>query len=144
MENTKEELKSLIAVDESDLSEKAVALTSGFAVNTGVHLTLLHVLEDVIRYDQVPETWVYHLREEKAKELLEKLKKIAEKNGVKHVDTKIAVGPVAEEIVRIAEEDGFSTIVVGTAGAGGFKRMLMGSVAEKVVLHAHCPVVVIR
>jgi len=144
MDNTNHALKSLIAVDESVLSEKAVTLTSGFAVKTGVNLTLLHVLEDVIRYDEVPETWVYHLKEENAKTLLKKLKNIAEENGVKNIDTKIAVGPVAEEIVRAAEEGRFSTIVVGTAGSGGIKRALMGSAAKKVVLHAHCPVVVIR
>jgi nucleotide-binding universal stress UspA family protein len=137
-------LKTLIAVDGSEHSRKAVILTSRFSKKTGVEITLLNVLEDVIRYKEVPDTWVYHQREKQALKTLEELKKIAEENGAKSVQTKIAVGPVAEEVVRIAEEEGFSYIVVGTRGMSGFKRMLMGSIAEKVVLYSPCPVVIVR
>ena len=76
--------------------------------------------------------------------MLEEAKRLAEENGAKDVDTKIAVGPVAEEIVRIAEEGGYVSIIVGTKGKSLLKKLLMGSVAEKVVLYAHCPVVVVR
>ena len=145
MEEKKEKkLKSLVAVDGSEVSKKAVVLASRFAAKTGVHLTLLHVLEDVIRYDKVPETWNYYLREQQAKKILEEAKKLAEENGAKDVDTKIAVGPIAEEIVRIAEEDGYVSIIIGTKGRSLLKKLLIGSVAEKVVLYAHCPVVVVR
>ena len=137
-------LKSLIAVDGSEVSKKAVVLASRFAAKTGVHLTLLHVLEDVIRYDKVPETWNYYLREQQAKKILEEAKKLAEENGAKDIDTRIAVGPIAEEIVRIAEEEGYVSIIIGTRGRSLLKKLLMGSVAEKVVLYAHCPVVVVR
>ncbi|MDY6863003.1 MAG: universal stress protein, partial [Thermodesulfobacteriota bacterium] len=58
--------------------------------------------------------------------------------------TKIACGPISSEIVRIAEVEGFDVIVIGTRGLAGLKRMLMGSVAEDVVRHAHCPVIVVR
>ncbi len=145
MEEKKEkELKSLVAVDGSEVSKKAVVLSARFAAKTGVHLTLLHVLEDVVRYDKVPETWKYYLREQQAKKILEEAKKLAEENGAKSVDTKIAVGPVAEEIVRIAEEGGYVSIIIGTKGRSPLKKLLLGSVAEKVVLYAHCPVVVVR
>ncbi len=137
-------LKSLVAVDGSEVSKKAVRLSARFASKTGVHLTLLHVLEDVIRYDKVPETWRYYLREQQAKKILEEAKRLAEENGVKDVDTKIVVGPVAEEIVRVAEEGGYVSIIIGTKGRSPLKKLLLGSVAEKVVLYAHCPVVVVR
>ncbi len=137
-------LKSLVCVDGSDISKKAVALASRFASKTGVHLTLLHVLEDVVHYDKIPETWNYYLREQEAKKILEEAKRIAEENGVKDVDTKIAVGPVAEEIVRIAEEEGYVSVIIGTKGRSLLKRLLIGSVAEKVALYAPCPVVIVR
>ena len=144
MADNGEGLKTLIAVDSSEHSKKAVIQTSRFAAKTGVEITLLGVLEDVTRHKEIPDTWAYHQREKKALKILENLKKEAEKNGAPSVKTMTVVGPVAEEIVRVAEEEGFNYIVVGTKGESGFKRMLMGSVAEKVVKHAHCPVVIIR
>ena len=51
---------------------------------------------------------------------------------------------VADEIVKYAEDEGFDYIVVGTRGLSGLKRMLLGSIADKIVRHAHCPVIVIR
>jgi nucleotide-binding universal stress UspA family protein len=64
-------------------------------------------------------------------------------NGV-NCETKIAVGPVAAEIVRIAEEEGVTSIFMGSRGNRGLKRMLLGSVADDVIRHAHCPVTIIR
>ncbi len=137
-------VKALIAVDPSEHSKKAVVLSAKFAKKTGVKLTLLHVIEDVVSYKEIPDTWVHQQKAKKAQALLDELKKVAEEHGAKDVETKIAVGPVAEEIVRVGEEGEYDYIVVGTRGMSGFKRMLIGSVAEKVVLHAHCPVVVVR
>jgi len=139
-----QEVKALIAVDPSEHSKKAVVLSAKFAKKTGVKLTLLHVIEDVVSYKEIPDTWIHQQKAKKAQALLDELKKLAEEYGAPEVDTKIAVGPVAEEIVRIGEEGNYDYIVVGTRGMSGFKRMLIGSVAEKVVLHAHCPVVVVR
>jgi nucleotide-binding universal stress UspA family protein len=51
---------------------------------------------------------------------------------------------VAEEIVSLAEEIGAGLIVIGSRGVSGLSRVLIGSVADSVVRHAHCPVWVIR
>ena len=138
------EVRALVAVDPSEHSRKAVILSAKFVKKTGVKLTLLHVIEDVVSYKEIPDTWVHQQKAKKAQAMLDELKKLAEEHGAPYVDTKIAVGPVAEEIVRIGEEGNYDYIVVGTRGMSGFKRMLIGSVAEKVVLHAHCPVVIVR
>ena len=53
-------------------------------------------------------------------------------------------GRVAPGIVGLAEELGAGLIVMGSRGLGGIRRALMGSVSEKVVRHAHCPVLVVR
>ena len=144
MSDQDRQVRALIAVDPSEYSKKAVVQSAKFAKKTGVNLTLLHVIEDNVSYKEIPDTWAHQQKAKKAQALLDELKKEAEKYGAKNVETKIAVGPIAEEIVRIGEEGNYDYIVVGTRGMSGFKRLLIGSVAEKVVLHAHCPVVVVR
>jgi nucleotide-binding universal stress UspA family protein len=57
------------------------------------------------------------------------------------VTVKSATGLPAEELISAAA--GADMIVVGSRGAGGFKRLLLGSVSTQVTHHAHCPVVVI-
>ncbi len=139
-----QEVRALVAVDPSEYSKKAVIQSAKFSKKTGVKLTLLHVIEDTKSYREIPDTWAHQQKAKKAQALLDELKKLAEQYGAKDIQTKIAVGPVAEEIVRIGEEENYDYIVVGTRGMSTLKRMLLGSVAEKVVLHAHCPVVIVR
>jgi nucleotide-binding universal stress UspA family protein len=53
-------------------------------------------------------------------------------------------GGAPEEVVTLAEDIGVGLIVMGSRGRGGIRRALMGSVSERVVRHAHCPVLIIR
>ena len=46
--------------------------------------------------------------------------------------------------MRLSEELGVGTIVLGSRGLGAVRRALMGGVSESVVRHAHCPVFVVR
>jgi nucleotide-binding universal stress UspA family protein len=56
----------------------------------------------------------------------------------------VRVGSADDEILDLAREIEADMIFVGTHGATGVKRLLLGSVAESIVRHAHCPVVVAR
>jgi glycine betaine transporter len=51
---------------------------------------------------------------------------------------------VASEIVTLAQEESFDLIVIGTHGRTGIQHALLGSVAEKIVRRAHCPVLTVR
>lgn len=59
-------------------------------------------------------------------------------------EVEIATGHPAETIVRIAQEKGADLIVMGTHGRTGLQHVLLGSVAEKVVHLASCPVMTVR
>jgi nucleotide-binding universal stress UspA family protein len=59
------------------------------------------------------------------------------------VDIRAVAGLPADEILKSARAQGAEMIVVGSRGAGGFKKLLLGSVSVQVTHHAHCPVVVI-
>ena len=136
-------LKILVAVDGSDYSDLAVKRAGQYTRLAQVELTLLTVLEDVVSYKKVPNTPIYRERKKEAEKILRKAKKNLKDHGV-DCKTKTAVGPIAAEIVRIAEEEGVTSIFIGSRGHRGLKRMLLGSVADDVIRHAHCPVTIIR
>jgi len=81
--------------------------------------------------------------EDFAKAQLEQLaKELGRNNG--QVETRLTIGIPAEEIVEVANKDSVDLIVMGTHGWTGIRHMLLGSVAEKVLRMATCPVLVVR
>jgi nucleotide-binding universal stress UspA family protein len=75
------------------------------------------------------------------------LKEQAEKirsDGGKMAETHLRIGEPDKEILRTAEALGVGLIVMGSRGLGAINRMLVGSVSDSVVRHAHCPVLVMR
>jgi nucleotide-binding universal stress UspA family protein len=57
---------------------------------------------------------------------------------------RVAEGDAAKELIRIAADDAADVIVIGTHGRTGLARLVMGSVARNVMLHAHCSVLIVR
>jgi nucleotide-binding universal stress UspA family protein len=74
---------------------------------------------------------------------LEKLAKATRGGGVR-VATVLVEGPPAMAVIRVAKRKGAHLIVVGTHGRTGVQRMLMGSVAERIVRLSPCPVLTVR
>lgn len=136
-------LKVLVAVDGSEHSELAVKRAGQYTKLAEVDLVLVTVLEDVVSYTKIPNTLVYQERRKSAESVLRKAKKSLKEHGV-DCKTRLAAGPVAAEIVRIAEEEKVTSIFIGSRGLRGLKRMLLGSVADDVIRHAHCAVTIIR
>lgn len=60
------------------------------------------------------------------------------------LETRIVPGHPADAVVHLAEKEGYDLIVVGARGLSGVKRYLLGSVSEKTVRYAHCPVLVVK
>jgi len=60
------------------------------------------------------------------------------------VARRVEYGDPATEIVRVAADEGFDVIVVGSHGSGFVKRVLLGSVSQHLLHHAPCPVLVVR
>lgn len=138
-------MKFLACTDGSPYAEKAIKASAVAAKHSGYSLALLYVIEDVVSYAEFPDNPGFRLRKEKADKTLAKAKEIVEKVS-KDIECsiKIAHGPVSSEIVRIAVAGDFSAIFLGTKGIRGIKRMLLGTVADDVIRHAHCPVTVVR
>jgi len=137
-------MKVLVCTDGSELAEKALSFSVELAKKYKADLTVLHIVKHEVRADKIPED-EYGKVSRKAKEIIRKAKaKVSEAASNIKVMDRIAVGPVSREIVRIAEEEQFDMIVIGTRGLTGLKRMLLGSVADAVAHYAHCPVTIVR
>lgn len=136
----------LCPTDFSDASRRALELAVPLARQFGAEIYLLHVVPTVPRLEpsptyhfDVPE-YERHLREE-ARRQLETFGETVD--GVR-VHKLLADGDAAEGILRAVEEHRIDWIVIATAGRTGLGRAVFGSVAEKVVRRATCPVLVIR
>lgn len=78
-----------------------------------------------------------------ATEGLDAQKRTAEELGAVAVETVVGEGPAAAEIVRIAHERGCDLVVVGSHGRRPIVRALLGSVADRILRTAHCPVLIV-
>jgi nucleotide-binding universal stress UspA family protein len=75
---------------------------------------------------------------------LEDEKRTAIELGAVGVETLVVEGTPASEIVRVARDRFVDMIIIGTHGRGAFTRALLGSVADKVIRTASCPVLVVH
>jgi universal stress protein A len=78
-----------------------------------------------------------------AKDRLEREAARLSKKGVQ-TSTLMVDGPPQLEIAELARKEGVDLVIVGSHGRTGLKHIVIGSVAEGVVRHCHCPVLVIR
>lgn len=145
--------KILLATDGSEEAGAATRIAAELCEKAGSELHLVYVgphvahvgdLGPVILDPQVSEKAQGRLDQASQELLDEQVQAIAEAGGsVAEAYLRTEENPAAG-IVHLAEEIGASTIIMGSRGRGGIRRALMGSVAEDVVLHAHCPVLVVR
>lgn len=77
-----------------------------------------------------------------ARQSLEKF--VASFEGAGTITQKLAMGEASAAVLQVAEAGGFDLIVMGTHGRRGLPRLLMGSVAQKIVTRAHCPVLTVH
>jgi universal stress protein A len=139
----------LLPTDFSEYSAAARMYACAFADQFQAELHVLHVVQDLAPL--VPEPGaalappVDYLRELElnAKAMLERAIDPNWSVG-KTIVRVVRQGPPFLEIVRYAQETNIDLIVLGTHGRGGLAHMLLGSVAEKVVRKAPCPVLTVR
>src|SRR5262249_42407548 len=108
-------------------------------------LTLLHVIQ--LPAIALPDGAFYFPTtdiEPQIDATLAEWKKEVVVRGVHVVHTQRTIGLPHDEILKIAEEGSYGLIVIGTPGRTGLDHLLIGSVAERVVRRAPCPVLTVR
>ncbi|HET7500296.1 MAG TPA: universal stress protein [Kofleriaceae bacterium] len=136
----------LCPIDFSESSRRAVALAAELVARGGEGITLFHVIELPSTYSGSPP--LEGFREDfdrTSMRMLEDWARALRTRVSVPVTIRSKIGsPGARTLAFLDEDPTFDLVVMGSHGRTGLKRMLLGSVAEKVVRHARCPVLVAR
>ena len=140
----------LLATDGSDESKQATQAATELSRETGSEVHVVYVLPTPAQLighhlysDEIRESLIGGAERDAETFLKEQAEKI-NSDGGKVADTHLRSGDPDKEILRTAESLGVGLIVMGSRGLGSISRMLIGSVSDSVVRHAHCPVFVVR
>lgn len=133
----------LCPIDDSESAQHALRLAAMLARVEHARLTLLNVVELTLYAGRKPVQYIQYL-ERSASGLLDKA--LAEVRGtVPSAVARTATGsPGGQTLALLDEDPTIDLVVMGSHGRGGIKRVLFGSVAEKVMRYARCPVLVAR
>jgi len=132
----------LVAVDGSLYSEIALDQAISMATVCNSQLFAIHVVEAYPKHLESAPAFEDEIKKAGLK-FLEKVKKKAAQQNVS-CETILKVGGQPHEfIVKEAKKKGIDLIVLGTHGRSGLKKLFLGSVAQKVIGHAPCAVLVV-
>ena len=135
----------LLPTDFSETASHALDYARELAARFGADVHVLHVVAD-----PTPQDWAVGPAAGVVTDLLDMWRTDAERrlgevalDGVETVRA-IRVGHAFMEIIQYATDNAIDMIVMGTHGRGPVKHLLLGSVAERVVRKAPCPVLTVR
>ena len=139
----------LVPTDFSKHSHNALTYAAAFAEKFGAELYLLHVVQDLALF--IPEAVsvappVTPPIEQMTAAVREALDRAVRENdlGRLTVHCEVREGTPFYEIIQFARETNIDLIIMGTHGHTGLAHVLLGSVTEKVVRKAPCPVLTVR
>jgi nucleotide-binding universal stress UspA family protein len=134
--------KILLPTDGSEGAEAALEHALEIAEKYGAELHILYVAD--VRVDSTTDMWTNMLGqlEEMGKEATEEIAEKVEEAGVETV-TEVSRGIPHEEINSYVDENDIDLIIMGTHGRTGIDRILLGSVAEKVIRTSEKPVLTV-
>ena len=141
--------KVLFPTDFSDYANEAQALAIGIARDYGAELHVLHVIptpEMAVQFEPIAPVLDAGFFDELEKVARDELGKVLPEDAREDLGVVLALrrGAAFLEIVRYARDEGIDLITIATHGRTGLRHALFGSVAERVVRKAPCPVLSLR
>jgi nucleotide-binding universal stress UspA family protein len=150
-------MKILVAIDHSSISESVVQRSLSLAQPIQAEVILLTVVETPPAYFSsiaLPTGDLVGIQNFPDLELEAKLRAIAE-NLLNHYQsvftaakvqcqTRLEQGNARETICQVAKAENVDFLAIGSRGLGNLERLMLGSVSDYVVHHAHCAVIVVR
>lgn len=132
--------KILVPIDFSANSEKLLEFAAFFVQKFGASLTLLNVIENpLVSYEGFVNA---KFQEDMKRSMESKMEKIVEENKEMcgECATSVVLGDTVDTIIDTAKAH--DLVIIGTHGYRGIEKILLGSVAERVVKRSPCPVLV--
>ena len=136
--------KILIPTDGSEYTKAAIEKGLSLAKQMGAEVTTMYIVDQTSFINFPMDSTivsVYSLLEKEGKDAVDYVVNEGEKLGI-NVRTIVDEGSPSRKIIDASKD--FDLIVMGTLGRTGISKLLLGSVAERVVRFAKCPVLVIR
>ena len=145
--------KILLPTDGSKFAEKAANHAIWIASKSGAEIIVLNVIETSSLVGLPAEDLIVRIKEmlkEEGRRSLERISEMVteEEKELKIEDIKVNLkteeGSPADAILKTVEKEDIDLVVMGTSGKHGLDRFLLGSVTEKVVRSAKCPVLAVH
>ncbi|MEX2497352.1 MAG: universal stress protein [Wenzhouxiangellaceae bacterium] len=136
----------LVPVDGSENSLRAVRYALGIAAALDARIRLFYVFPvssvEIIGMAGMSRDDIEHAAQAAAQRVFDKLHAEIGETEIKLTD-ETSIGDPAEEIIRCTEDDHDLLVILGRRGLSRIQSLLLGSVSEKVVRHAHSPVTIV-
>lgn len=140
--------KILVPIDFSENSKKILQDAVTRAGQLDARVMVIYVVEGLEKFAglSIPHISLAEFEKELAQSATNKLETFLEENMDPSVayGSKVLKGDIVENINTVAESEGVDMIIMGTHGYKGLEKALFGSVAERVVKTAPCPVLTIN
>lgn len=148
------EIKSILTP--IDFSENAAIIADAAIYTAGKFGASLHFVFVVQEFEDysgfmAPPVNMLNLKEEilesaqlQMEAFVKEVQEKCDKAGIPAMESKVLTGDIAEQILDYQQSSGCNLIVMGTHGYKGFERIIFGSIADKVVKNACCPVMTIN
>lgn len=140
--------KILVPVDFSDYTDEITHAAGQLAKKFGSTIHLLHVIPNMDYFTPyesfLPAESLINAQRDIEREVDKDMDAVARKMGDIPVVKAVRAGVAFAEILQYVRTEGIDLVVMGTHGRGGIEHILLGSVAEKVIRRAPCPVMTIR
>jgi nucleotide-binding universal stress UspA family protein len=138
----------LAAIDGSDVSMNAAAYAITIAKNSNAEIFVINIVDLSSIFKMLPpetKKQLIKIGRQDASRMLDNATDMAKQDGM-DIKTEIIESATssADAIIKYAKEKNIDLIVVGTKGRSGMSKVLLGSVASKVLTYAPCPVLVVR
>jgi len=138
----------LVPVDFSDHAREALRAAKEWASLYGASIDVLHVVAERIQpaFYAGGVRSIYDMEPDIEQKMLDRVGTFVDDTGGPDVDVRshVRVGNAAPDIVDFVESNQVDLVTMSTHGRTGLDRFLLGSVAEKIVRHVHCPVVTMK
>ena len=136
--------KILVPTDGSEYTKAAVRKAMELAKLSGGKITALYVLDQTILTNMPMDTAVMNVYNTLEKEGKEAVDFVRDLGAQESVEVEVVIKEGTPVKVILDESANYDIIVMGTLGRTGMSKLLMGSVAERVVRASQCPVLVVR